>query len=113
MPLLPTTPKRDREWYERKRIWKSKLRKKIWEEQKGRCYLCDVYTHLDVDPMNDFAATIDHVIAISRTHERPIQYLNSRENMKVACRKCNAEKGNMTLNEYLKKKQRKKERWKK
>ncbi len=88
-------------------------KKELWEEQKGRCYLCDVYTHLDCEATNQFYATIDHVVPKSWTHLRPIQWLNSRDNLKVACRSCNAEKGNMSLNEYLKKKQRKKERWKK
>lgn len=110
LPLLPTKVV-DAQWPREKRkkwkLFKLKQKKEIYEEQKGRCYLCKVYTHLDCDVMNDFHATIDHVIPKSWTHVWPKEYLESRKNLKIACRKCNMEKGNMSLNDYIKWKARK------
>lgn len=84
---------RERNWKRRKknmghelqrRYSSSKSRRRMEYAKKGWC----IYCGLD-------AYTIDHMTPVSRGGT------NDPENLVIACRACNMEKGNMTYDEYM------------
>lgn len=54
------------------------------------CYICG-------DKISNSQCTVDHVIPISRTTDAW-----TRDNMRCCCKRCNEDKGHMTLKEYIK-----------
>lgn len=58
----------------------------------GRCHYCGC-SLLD-DGNEDMSPTIDHVVPRSRGGR------NHKANKRIACKKCNNEKGDMTVAEY-------------
>lgn len=79
------------------------IRKQLMEIFNGRCYYCGrevleiPFKKGQKKPRN--AATIDHIIPVCRGGEDKI------DNMVLACHACNNEKGNMSLKNFKKKKQ--------
>lgn len=66
-----------------------KLKNIVIKEEKRICYLCGEYI-----PKNE-PATIDHVYPMSK-HGRDV-----RENLHCCCKRCNEEKGQLTLYEFF------------
>jgi 5-methylcytosine-specific restriction endonuclease McrA len=60
---------------------------KLFQEQKGRCYLCGRTMTYRVGPPN--TATVDHAIPKSKL---PPGYAENSKNRKAACYKCNQDK---------------------
>lgn len=75
-----------------KQTKKERIKKKhdIIAESKRICYICN-----DRIP-DDETATIDHIIPKSRS-----KGADTYENMRCCCNRCNNDKGNMTLSEYV------------
>lgn len=71
---------------------KERTRRKhsIIAESKRICYICS--THIPEDEM----ATIDHIIPKSRDRRA-----DTYDNMRCCCDRCNNDKGNMMLSEYV------------
>lgn len=76
-----------------KQTKKERTRKKhdIIAESKRICYICS--THIPEDEI----ATVDHIIPKSRDRRA-----DTYENMRCCCSRCNNDKGNMKLSEYVK-----------
>jgi CRISPR/Cas system Type II protein with McrA/HNH and RuvC-like nuclease domain len=72
---------------------KRRSRKRLYEWQKGRCFLCDGKMTL-ADPRANTYATFEHLRPTSRGEK------HSRTNRKLAYRKCNQAQGNKTLQEW-------------
>lgn len=73
---------------------RNKALAKLFEEQKGRCYLCGRPMTPALDQPN--TATIDHVEPLSRSARRAHgiwKNPNRRENKRAACLDCNQGKG--------------------
>jgi len=62
-------------------------------KKKQRCVYCG----------SEGPLTVDHVVPISRWREFGVQrrVLDNKSNRVLACRRCNAEKGNMSPKEWL------------
>ena len=75
-----------------KQTKKERIRKKhrIIADSKRICYICSVRIP------EDEVATIDHIIPKSRDRRA-----DTYDNMKCCCSRCNNDKGNMTLSEYV------------
>ena len=75
-----------------KQTKKERIRKKhsIIDESKRICYICN--TRIPDEEI----ATIDHIVPKSRDKRA-----DTYENMKCCCSRCNNDKGNMTLSEYV------------
>lgn len=75
-----------------KQTKKERIRKKhsIIAESKRICYICN--TRIP----DDETATIDHIIPKSRDKRA-----DTYSNMRCCCNRCNNDKGNMTLSEYV------------
>lgn len=75
-----------------KQTKKERIRKKhsIIAESKRICYICN--TRIP----DDEVATIDHIIPKSRDKRA-----DTYDNMRCCCNRCNNDKGNMTLSEYV------------
>lgn len=84
-------------WIEEKRIVKilygkedfRTWRKEVIEKAKRICYICGEYI-----PEGEIAS-IDHFIPVKLSGK------DSKENLQCCCTRCNAEKGNMLLSEYI------------
>lgn len=76
-----------------KQTKKERIRKKhsIIADSKRICYICN--TRIPEDE----TATIDHIIPKSRDRRA-----DTYDNMRCCCNRCNNDKGNMTLSEYVK-----------
>lgn len=59
--------------------------------QRGRCFHCDRLLY----PNADLGFEIDHLIAVSRNGA------HTRENIVISCRHCNRQKGEMTLEQWI------------
>jgi 5-methylcytosine-specific restriction endonuclease McrA len=70
---------------------RTKKKHEIIVESKRICYICNTQI-----PENEIA-TIDHIIPKSRDRRA-----DTYDNMRCCCSKCNNDKGNMTLSEYVK-----------
>jgi hypothetical protein len=81
-PINPSLPRR--------------LRHKIFERDEWRCWFCGVKTILPTaeDPANAVSATPDHFIPVSRGGS------DEESNLVTACRRCNTQKNNRTIEEY-------------
>lgn len=75
-----------------KQTKKERIRKKhdIIAESKRICYICN--TQIPIEEI----ATIDHIIPKSRDRRADVY-----SNMRCCCSRCNNDKGNMTLSEYV------------
>ncbi len=75
-----------------KQTKKERVRKKhsIIADSKRICYICNARIP------DDETATIDHIIPKSRDRRA-----DTYSNMKCCCERCNNDKGNMTLSEYV------------
>jgi 5-methylcytosine-specific restriction endonuclease McrA len=75
-----------------KQTKKERIRKKhsIIAEAKRICYICNTKIP------DDETATVDHIIPKSRNTQA-----DTYDNMRCCCSKCNNDKGNMTLSEYV------------
>lgn len=75
-----------------KQTKKERIKKKhsIIAESKRICYICN--TRIPEDEV----ATIDHIIPKSRDRRA-----DTYDNMRCCCNRCNNDKGNMTLSEYV------------
>lgn len=75
-----------------KQTKKERIRKKhsIIADSKRICYICN--TRIPDEEI----ATIDHIIPKSRDRRA-----DTYENMRCCCNRCNNDKGNMTLSEYV------------
>lgn len=71
---------------------KERTRKKhdIIADSKRICYICNARIPSEV------TATIDHIVPKSRSKRADVY-----SNMRCCCRRCNNDKGNMTLSEYV------------
>lgn len=76
-----------------KQTKRERIKKKhdIIAESKRICYICN--THIPEDEI----ATIDHIIPKSRDRRADVY-----DNMRCCCNRCNNDKGNMKLSEYVK-----------
>ena len=76
-----------------KQTKKERIKKKhdIIAESKRICYICT--TRIP----DEEVATIDHIVPKSRDRRA-----DTYENMRCCCNRCNNDKGNMTLSEYVK-----------
>ena len=76
-----------------KQTKKERIKKKhdIIADSKRICYICN--TRIPEDE----TATIDHIIPKSRDKRA-----DTYDNMRCCCSRCNNDKGNMTLSEYVK-----------
>lgn len=70
----------------------SGLKQQVRRKDKRTCYICNRKI-----PHNE-CCTIDHVIPVSRTDKDKVWNLS---NIRCCCSKCNNDKGNMTLKEYI------------
>jgi hypothetical protein len=68
------------------------LRGMIWERSRGMCWYCGADTVRSPQAMNE--ASIDHRIPIS------LGGTDDAENLVLACRSCNSEKGAKTADEF-------------
>lgn len=75
-----------------KQTKQERIRKKhkIIADSKRICYICNTKIP------NEETATIDHIIPKSRDRKADVY-----SNMRCCCNKCNNDKGNMTLSEYV------------
>lgn len=90
------------------RVLKSRLltanrqnwRTKHFKKQEGRCFYCqrDLIKEARHPGEKHKAATLDHLIPLSRDGD------DHFENTCAACPKCNAEKADMTAEEFIAKK---------
>ena len=76
-----------------KQTKRERIKKKhdIIAESKRICYICNTYIP------EDETATVDHIIPKSRDKRADVY-----ENMRCCCNRCNGDKGNMKLSEYVK-----------
>ena len=76
-----------------KQTKKERIKKKhsIIADSKRICYICNIRIPIEE------TATIDHIIPKSRDRRA-----DTYENMRCCCSRCNNDKGNMTLSEYVK-----------
>ena len=76
-----------------KQTKRERIKKKhdIIAESKRICYICNTYIP------EDETATVDHIIPKSRDRRADVY-----ENMRCCCNRCNSDKGNMKLSEYIK-----------
>lgn len=82
----------------RQRRGNSEQRFKLYEKQKGRCYICGRLTKLDSEHENDDDfATVDHIIPVSKGGS------SRSNNIALCCKLCNNLKGNFRYSEDLKK----------
>lgn len=68
-------------------------RLRVHRRDGGVCYLCGKACDRGVDPPHPDAQTIDHVVPRSRGGS------DEDENLRVACHRCNAWKGDRLLGE--------------
>ena len=75
-----------------KQTKKERIREKhnIIAKAKRICYICDTQIP------DEEVATIDHIIPKSRDRRADVY-----DNMRCCCNRCNNDKGNMTLSEYV------------
>jgi 5-methylcytosine-specific restriction endonuclease McrA len=71
----------------------AKQRESLWRRGLRRCYYCEL--QLTMARGFPHSMTLDHKMPLSRGGR------NSPENYVAACRPCNNDKGDMTLDEYL------------
>ena len=64
---------------------------KVVKEEKYRCYICNVHIKYHSD------LTVDHVVPKSRDKK----FADTKENMRCCCIRCNQDKDNMTILEYV------------
>lgn len=76
-----------------KQTKRERIKKKhdIIAESKRICYICNTYIP------EDETATVDHIIPKSRDRRADVY-----DNMRCCCNRCNNDKGNMKLSEYVK-----------
>jgi len=67
----------------------------MYIEQAGKCHYCCRPMTKRKDKRGPATATVDHLMPISRGGE------TRRKNLKLACAKCNTEKGALTEAEFL------------
>lgn len=71
----------------------ARKRKRLHKANDGRCHYCHIHTILD-DPMDDHGATLDHLVPKARGGS------DRNENLVLACRKCNHDKGRLLPEEF-------------
>ena len=69
---------------------RTEKKREIIAESMRVCYICNIQIP------DDEVATIDHIIPKSRSRQADIY-----SNMRCCCSRCNNDKGNMTLSEYV------------
>ena len=62
---------------------------KLFKRQRGNCYICGIGMSRDQGKPN--SATLDHVIPKSAMRKMGVDFI--RGNKRLACKKCNEEKG--------------------
>lgn len=76
-------------------VSRNKWRWRLWRDHRGACFYCKRRTLLsDCHKAEPLFATVDHVIPVSRGGA------NVYENLVLACRVCNEQKGSMTDEEW-------------
>jgi len=80
---------------------KNYFRERDWLEKQTplQCFYCGISLHLSNSKPSIFAATIDHYIPKTK------KGWNRVSNYRVSCKGCNAEKGSMQPEEYLRQKE--------
>mgnify|MGYP000939929274 CR=1 FL=1 len=70
------------------KLSKSKTRELVWDKTDGKCFYCGQQTN----PWREFC--IDHFVAVSKGGTTGLS------NLVPACSKCNAQKGDKTIEEF-------------
>ncbi len=81
----------------------ARKRRKQWEKQNRQCFYCREHTHFRGPTHAHTRATIDHVFPKSRVNREVYGLIKKFKipQLVCACSKCNKEKADMTVLEWL------------